>query len=158
MAMKKILLALSLVIPFVLFAAVHASADPRMETNNNFCHFILNPDNTDIEIFMAGCNSEITVSEKVPTSGASQPSCENYTASGYARIEKVIPQSAISIPAGSSLTFTNNDSSTPCTMVESNGREYRSYNWQSIIRVKKAQQQNSYVIVQYELFCQDGEI
>jgi hypothetical protein len=35
-----------------------------METNNNFCHFILDPDNTDHEVFLAGCNAIITVAEK----------------------------------------------------------------------------------------------
>ena len=43
-----------------------ASADPRMETNNNFCHFILDPVNTDNEIFVAGCDSAITTVEPVP--------------------------------------------------------------------------------------------
>ena len=163
--MKKLLFALSLVVPVFLFAAHNAWADPRMETNNNFCHFIMDPYNTDFEVFIAGCNAEITVAQKVTvapkatTSGANQTECENenYSASGYGKVEKVIPASAISIPPGKSLVFTNNSSNTPCTMVESNGREYRSNNWQSTIKVTRASQRG-YVKVDYELYCWDGEL
>jgi len=156
--MEKIFVFLLLSAPVLLFVASPASADPRMETNNNFCHFILDPDDTDNEIFMAGCNSEITVVEAVPTPGSVQAMCDsNYTASGYAMVEKVIPQSAISLAPGSTLTFTSNDSDTPCTMVESNGREYRSSSWQSTIKVKKTTQKG-FVTVHYELFCQGGEL
>ena len=163
--MKKLLFALSLVVPVLLFVAHNVWADPRMETNNNFCHFIMNPDNTDYEVFMAGCNAEITVAQKVTVaqkatpSGANQAECENEnnSASGYGIVEKLIPASAISIPPGKSLVFTNNSTNTPCTMVESNGREYRSNNWQSSIKVTRALQRG-YVIVHYELYCWDGEL
>ena len=139
----------------LVFASA-VSADPRMETNNNFCHFILDPVNTDNEIFVAGCDSEITTIEAVP-SASLQIKCENAVASGFGEVIKVVPQSAISIPPGRSVRFTSTDSATPCTMVESNGRAYTSYNWKSLISVESANRKG-FVRVHYMLTCQDGQL
>jgi hypothetical protein len=175
--MKKLFFVL-LLISACLFIASYASADPRMETNKNFCHFILDPDNTDKEVFAAGCNSTITVTEKIAAAGASGPTCEtNYIATGYAHRTETVPVAAAPIPPGTTLVLTSNDSDTPCTMVESNGRAYQSHNWQSTIKVEAAsttggggtgggnggsargtkgtvQATNEVVKVHYELFCQ----
>jgi hypothetical protein len=134
------------------------SADPRMETNSNFCHFILDPVNTDNEVFMAGCDSQITTIEVVPSgTKTNQVACENAAASGYGEVVKVIPSAASSLKPGQAARFTSEDSETPCTMVESNGRAYTSYNWQSIIRVE-ATNQRGFVKVFYRLLCQDGHL
>jgi hypothetical protein len=139
---------------FVLAAAPSAQADPRMETNHNFCHFILDPDNTDNEVFVAGCDSTIATVE-LPATGAAGAECERYVARGYGEREVVLPQAVTRIPAGSSRTFTNEDSDTPCTMVESNGRSYRSYKWQSTISVE-ATALPGQVKVRYALLCVGG--
>ena len=154
--MKKLSVFLLLISVHIVFA-VTASADPRMETNDNFCHFILNAQNTDNEVFLAGCDSVITVVEKVASAGQVTVNCEdnNLMANGYAAVTKVVPQAAAPIPPGTTLKFTSNDSETPCTMVESNGRQYRSHKWQSIIRVSSAVRKNP-VIVYYEIICQEG--
>jgi hypothetical protein len=154
--MKKISVLLLLISVHIIFA-VTASADPRMETNDNFCHFILNAANTDNEVFLAGCDSVITVVEKVAGAGGVTAKCEesNYMANGYGTATKIVPQSAAPIPPGTTLKFTNADSETPCTMVESNGRQYRSYKWQSTIKVDRAYARNP-VKVTYEIFCQEG--
>jgi len=59
--MKKLYGALFWIFFCLVCAVSHVSADPRMETNKNFCHFILDPTNTDNEVLAAGCNSTITV-------------------------------------------------------------------------------------------------
>ncbi len=154
--MKIVSVLLLLIFVHIIFAAT-ASADPRMETNDNFCHFILNTGNTDNEVFLAGCDSVITVVEKVAGAGEITAKCEenNYMASGYATVTKTVPQAAAPIPPGTTLKFTSNDTDTPCTMVESNGRQYRSHKWQSIIKVDRAYARNP-VKVTYEIFCQEG--
>ena len=128
-----------------------------METNKNFCHFILNAGDTDNEVFLAGCNSVITVVEKVAAAGSATVQCEenNYMANGYGTATKIVPQAAAPIPPGTTLKFTNTDTDTPCTMVESNGRQYRSTKWQSITRVSQAVRKNP-VTVYYEIICQEG--
>jgi hypothetical protein len=154
--MKKPYITLVSWIPVFLLVVSAVSADPRMETNNNFCHFILDPTNTDNEIFVAGCDSEITTVEAVP-SASLQIACENAVASGYGEATKVVPHTAISIPPGRTVRFTSADSVTPCTMVESNGRAYTSYNWKSTISVE-ATNRREFVRVRYSLFCQDGRL
>lgn len=167
--MKKLFVLSLLMVSMCLLIATGLSADPRMETNNNFCHFILDIDNTDNEIFMAGCNSVITVVEKVVETNSTKMSsvgCTPYIANGYAKVEKVIPQALAPLPPGEELVLTSEMSETPCTMVESNGRAYSSKNWKSTIRVQKINNQrtgqrtinnNNYLTVQYELVCLNGE-
>ena len=147
--------ALLLALLFTAAVAPQASADPRMETNDNFCHFILDPLYTDNEVFVAGCDSSIVTVELPRAAGAAGAECERYVARGYGEREALLPQAAIRIPAGSSRTFTNDDSDTPCTMVESNGRSYRSYKWQSTISVE-ATALAGQVKVRYALLCLGG--
>ena len=175
--MKRILACLLFVFSLHLFVALPAYADPRMETNNNFCHFILEAANTDHELFLAGCDPTITVAIVTPTAGSPQVQCddENRIASGYATATRVMTAAAAPLPAGQTLTLTSNDSDTPCTMVESNGRAYTSNSWQSVITVtaiaaatpntptqrkKKSTaavgDAPAMVTVQYELTCTDG--
>ena len=122
---KRIILLLLLVVTHPIIVSI-ASADPRMETNNNFCHFILDPNNTDNEVFVADCGAVITTVEKIAKTGTVQIKCEanNRIASGYATVTNVVPQAASPIMPGTTVLFTNADSGTPCTMVESNGRAY----------------------------------
>jgi len=141
----------------VLLFAVCVSADPRMETNKDFCHFILDSQNTDNEVFLADCGSVITVVEKTAQTGTARIKCEdsNRVASGYATVVKLVPQAASPVSPGTTVTFTNTDSDTPCTMVESNGRAYASKKWQSTIRAGRASKKGV-VTVQYEIFCEEG--
>lgn len=154
--MKKISGFLFLISVYIFFAAP-AHADPRMETNKNFCHFILNAGDTDNEVFLAGCASLISVVEKGPVTGTATVECEEgkYMANGYASVTRTMLLAAAPIPAGTTLKFTSNDTDTPCTMVESNGRQYRSYKWHSVIKVDRGLTRNL-VKVTYEIFCQEG--
>jgi hypothetical protein len=154
---KRIILLLLLVATHLIVVSI-ASADPRMETNNNFCHFILDPNNTDNEVFVADCGAVITTVEKIAKTGTVQIKCEanNRIASGYATVTNVVPQAASPITPGTTVLFTNADSGTPCTMVESNGRAYTSTKWKSTIKAGTATRKGL-VTVQYELFCQEGE-
>lgn len=153
--MKKLCGILSFLIFAQLCVFLPVSADPRMEINDNFCHFILDPTNTDNEVFVANCRAEITTLVPLSAVRDSQVTCENYVASGYGQITKMIPQEAISLKPGETLRFTNENSDTPCTMVESNGRAYTSSNWESIIKVENGKPKG-FVKVTYKLFCKDG--
>ena len=154
--MKRISIFLLLSVFSHLLVAVTAFADPRMETNKNFCHFILDPLNTDNEIFAAGCDSVITVVEEVTAAVNALGQCEegNYVASGHAMVKKVVPPEAAPLASGSALLLTSDMSDTPCTMVESNGRAYQSKAWQSTITVEPYKK--GLLEVRYELFCKEG--
>jgi hypothetical protein len=148
--------ALLLALLFTAAVAPQASADPRMETNDNFCHFILDPLYTDNEVFVAGCDSSIVTVEP-PPAATTAILCEQAVAQGYGKREVVVPQSMLKVPVGSVLTLTSKDSQAACTMVESNGRAYRSYDWRSTISVK-ATAQPGQVLVRYVLLCLNGQI
>jgi plastocyanin len=153
--MRK-LFGILLVLVFVhLFVIFPVSADPRMEINDNFCHFILDPCETDNEIFIANCRAEITTIVPPPAAKEGQVMCENYIASGYGQVVKMLPAEAIKVKPGETLRFTNQDSETPCTMVESNGRAYTSYNWESTVKVENGKPKG-FVKVTYRLLCRDG--
>jgi hypothetical protein len=156
--MKKYFILLLISTSIHLFITCPASADPRMETNKNFCHFILDPNNTDKEVFVADCGAVITTVEKIAKTEMVRIQCEsnNRIANGYAIVTKVVPLAASPITPGTMILFTNADSETPCTMVESNGRAYTSTKWQSAIKAGSANKKGL-VTVQYELFCQEGE-
>jgi len=152
--MRHIPAALFLLVAFGFAAAPPVSADPRMETNNNFCHFIMDPAETDNEVFVAGCNSSIAT-VVLPPPDTAGIACLNAVARGYGEQEVVLPQSVIRIPAGSTITFTSEDSDAACTMVESNGRAYRSHKWKSTISVE-ATGLPGQVRVRYVLLCLGG--
>jgi hypothetical protein len=153
--MKRLMSIIVLLVPLLFLITNAAFADPRMETNNNFCHFILDTLNTDNEVFVAGCDPVITVVEIIPEEGATETQCEeNYTASGYALVKKVMPAEGAPVSPGNRLVFTSDDSDAPCTMVESNGTAYQTQTWISVITVGEANTRGL-VKVQFELFCQD---
>lgn len=153
--MKKLFAMLMFLSFFHLCIIFPAFGDPRMEINNNFCHFILDPTETDNEIFVANCRAEITTIVPLSVAKEGMVACENYMASGYGQVVKMIPKEAISLKPGETLRFTNEDSNAPCTMVESNGRAYTSRNWESVIKVENGKPKG-FVKVTYRLFCRDG--
>jgi hypothetical protein len=156
--MGKTIAFLSVLVAAHLLAFAAASADPRMETNKDFCHFILDPKNTDNEVFVADCGSVITTIEKIENTGTVQIQCEenNRIASGYAAATKVVQQAASPVSPGTTVILTSDDSDTPCSMVESNGRAYISKKWWSSIKAGNASKKGL-VTLQYELFCQEGK-
>jgi hypothetical protein len=147
------------IIMFMIFVhlciVIPVSADPRMEINDNFCHFILDPTDTDNEVFVANCRAEITTIVPTPAAKGDMVTCENYIASGFGQVTKMIPQGAIRLKPGETLKFTNENSGTPCTMVESNGRAYTSNSWESVIKVDNGKPKG-FVKVHYMLYCRDG--
>jgi hypothetical protein len=76
--MKKLVGMLMFLIFIHLCIVIPVSADPRMEINDNFCHFILDPTNTDNEVFVANCRDEITTIVPTPTAKENMVTCENY--------------------------------------------------------------------------------
>ncbi len=140
--MKRLLIIFFIAVAPILIAN-NAIADPRMETNDNFCHFILDADNTDNEVFQAGCDSSIAVEDEVAT--------------GQAYIKFRIDHRASPIPVGTELVLTNEDSNSPCNMVDSNNTQYASNRWESRIKVGKHVKHNGLVFITYRLVCYEGQ-
>jgi len=120
-------------------------ADPRMEINDDFCHFINDTANTDNENFVADCGSTIAVNDDAGT------------AEGYAKISRRLPAGMVE-----ESSFVGDATITPCTMVESNGNEYTTTEWTSEIRVVKWSWRRSsealkFVTVIFELHCVNGQ-
>lgn len=137
--MKSIIIGLMM----VLTAGI-ASADPRMEINDNFCHMILDATNTDNEIFVAGCNAQIVADG-------------NGGATGYVMITRWMPREEAQAMLGEDdqqLSFTSDGSDAPCRMVESNGTTYESNDWESRIIFKRPWKEINKVV--YYLYCRDG--
>lgn len=152
--MRRLPIALVLSTAIALAGPPPAAADPRMETNNNFCHFIMDPARTDNEVFAAECNSAIVTTE-LPPAGTATGECLRAVARGYGERTELLPEIVLRLPPGSTLTFTSAQSDAACTMVESNGRAYRSHNWRSSIRVEATDRQGM-VLVRYALLCLNG--
>ena len=166
--MRRISVFIILFISMFFFNAITASADPRMEINDNFCHCILDPIDTDNEVFIAACKPSITVAKNLEKNIEADQNmeteknleneiyCDGYSANGFARATRRAPEVAAPLPAGGERILTSDDSETPCVMVDSNGREYRSRNWVSSIKVSRANKKGLVWVV-YELVCLDGE-
>ena len=156
--MKRIIV-LFLLCSVPLLFAVPAAADPRMETNNDFCHFILDPFNGDNEVFYADCGAVITVTENeepdplLKTNPGDQPECEgNYSATGYGTGSKVVPALASPLPPGTTLVLTSRDSEYKCYLKESNNRTYTTEKWISRISVSE-RDDGGFVRSSYGLLC-----
>lgn len=155
--MKRTAVSALCFVSMCLVFALPVSADPRMETNNHFCHFILNAGNTDNEVFLAGCDSVITVVEKEAAGTPKDAvNCSTRVATGFGSATRTLPIQASPLPPGTSKVFTSANSETPCTMVESNGRAYTSHNWKSIIKVDATGPNKAWVQVHYQVFCKEG--
>jgi hypothetical protein len=137
-----------------------------MEIRDNFCHWILDPDDTDNEVFVADCAAYITVEkpETDPLEPQSleeekvvevEPVCEGRLATGYAKVVKKVRENAAPLPVGERAVFTSEISDAPCVMVTSN-KTYKSHDWVSSIKVNR-HKNGDMVKVIYELTCYDGE-
>lgn len=135
----------SIVVLLILVIVVgFAYADPRMETRDNFCHMILDPNNTNNEVFVAGCNSQIVADG-------------NGNATGYLKITRWMPKEEAQVILGDNdrrLSFTSGESDTACAMVDSNGTQYNSNDWESKIIVRRPWRRINKVV--YKLYCRNG--
>ena len=151
---------MALIVPFAV------NADPRMEVNDNFCHFMHDYINDDNETFVAGANPVISVAQ------------DQTSANGYCLVKRKLLKEQINHDYKVNLTSDNSDET--CAMVESNGTQYNSDTWTSSITVtpiykykrvyvKKGDDDDDddrkkvikkidtgYVNVVYELSCLDG--
>ena len=114
--MKYIILAVSMI------ACTSVMADQRFETNNGFCHFVLNPNNADNEAFFANCLN--TIVQNNDGTGTGTTYIEAQFPIGYA-------------PITESLTLTGDETGIPCNMVDSNGTQYTTTDWTSEYILKK---------------------
>lgn len=117
-------------------------ADSRMEEangNDSFAHFIRDANNTDDEVKQGG----IFVS--VAPDG-------NGNADGIAYFQTKVRAIADTLVPGEgnrSLIFTNDDANQACTMVDDDGNEYTSNDWESLIVVKGTK-------ATFQLICKNG--
>ena len=132
-----------------------AYADPRMETTDNFCHFIHNNINADDESFVADCGSVISVNDP------------DGVAQGFALVTiKNVPLDFDEITAelshkrrGRKIVITNEtfQGDLDCAMVDSNGTQYNSRNWVNTISFRKKSRHSRTGTLTYRLRCIDGE-
>jgi hypothetical protein len=111
-----------------------------MESVGNFGHFIADPDNQDIEMFVSDAQPIIYVD----VDGA---------AAGHIKVAQDFPCDASPIGADSAIAYTQADGGA-CTMVETNGTVYVSNNWTSVIRTGENVEGNCQH--KFELSCIDG--
>lgn len=122
--------------------AFSVNADPRIETNNGFCHFQFDTKNAANELFKANTQSNISVKSGVAT--------------GYCAAKATIPESYLESPDGKrQYWITNNDLAVPCNMVESNGTVYTASKWKQHVRVR-FYKPHGLVAVRFKLTCFDG--
>ena len=144
--MKYSILALIL-LPLVI------GADPRMEINDNFCHYMHDNINDDNESFVSDCGPIISITD------------DTASANGYGYVRKIVPRETINHEDKvrlSNETFPDQK----CAMVESNGTTYTSDTWTSDIKVKTLyyykrddngkRMPRDVVLVTYKLVCLNG--
>lgn len=170
--MKKVFAMMML---FLFLCASFAYADPRMETTDNFCHWIHNTINSDDETFVADCGSQISVLQE---EGAG-------IAQGFARVVRSeVPvdfdevTTALSImekpkdeeekgeaanvakkphPLKQSLVITSEDfPGQACVMVDSNETQYNSNQWVNTITLQLKHRWAEVGTLTYILRCIDG--
>lgn len=125
---------------FVLLSVGLVSADPQMNTEEGYCHFVKEAANTNNETFVGSCVSSIDV--------------DNGVASGYVKVYEWLPKKvsesryAEYFTSKGIIKVTSDESDTPCALVV-DGNNYASNDWVSITRVKRG-------IVIHELTCDNG--
>lgn len=145
----------------ILINVSFVSADPRMEINDNFCHAILDTDDTDNEVFVSECSPSLVVNTieaadlMVEKDTHMDTTCTYKKATGFASVIKIMPEATAPLPATTELIYTSGETTSKCTMVDSNGTKYKSVDW--ISRIKVSEQKEGYVRVIYEVTCFDGE-
>jgi hypothetical protein len=108
--MKYILLAVTM----ITYTSV--IADQRFETNNGFCHFVLNPNNANNEVFFANCQNSIVQNDDGTGTGTT-----------YIRVQFPIGDA----PIAESLALSGDETGIACNMVDSNGTQYTTNDWTS---------------------------
>jgi len=124
----------------VLFSSV-VQADQRFETVGGFCHFILNPDNDDNEVFFANCENSIT---------------QNNDGSGEGSTHVVVKYPLGGEPIVKTTYFDNETApNIPCVMVDSNGTTYVSNDWYSKYKYRAGRRHKPAQIT-FSMVCSNG--
>jgi hypothetical protein len=139
----------------MLFVAIGLSglsyADQRMETVGGFCHFVVNPQNADNEIFVSNCVSSII---------------QNNDGTGTGFVLKKVEYPGLLLPVGD-LRLTGAETGINCVMVDSNGTTYVTQDWTSLYKVirrpnrpakysHKTPARPPLFSITYELTCENG--
>ena len=100
----------------LLLASSLVQADQRLETNNGFCHFVLNAANADNEEFLANCLHGIR---------------QNNDGTGTGAVYIAVQYPPAGAPVTEDVAYTGTDTGIPCNMVDSNGTTYSTNDWNS---------------------------
>ena len=129
-SVKRWVLQFIIGITLVFGLATIAKADQRFESVGGFCHFVLNPNNDDNEIFFANCKNSIRVNDDGTADGSTM-----HTVS-YPKGAEPINASVAMVGAGNHhaaiaqwLSTATVIADTSCVMVDSNGTAYETTDW-----------------------------
>lgn len=132
--MKYLLLSLALLL------STPAMSDQRFETVGGFCHFILNAQNDDNEVYFANCLNSIV---------------QNNDGTGNGSTIILVTYPTGSAPISEDITFTGTDTGIPCIMVDSNGTTYQTNDWDSEYKILPSK--NNLDRVSFSLSCRNAQ-
>jgi hypothetical protein len=156
---------ISIILCFVL--AVNVSyADQRMETVGGFCHFVVDPNNDDNEVFFANCENSIAVNNQTATSST-------FKQVFYAGYDDVPISKTLKFKGVGSLSQKTDYQTinVTCESVDSNGNNYSTTDWESVYwyrnyikRVYNIGGKNRFrktndiggIMITYQLTCRNG--
>jgi hypothetical protein len=126
-------------------------ADPRMETTDNFCHFIHNTTNADDESFIADCGSQISVNDTTGVAQGYAYVVRNHVPVGFDEVTTLFSQGR-----KAEVVITSEDfQGLACALVDSNETQYNSTKWINRIFFK-ANRGRRFGTVVYQLHCIDA--
>jgi hypothetical protein len=138
----------------VVFLPVVVWADPRMETADNFCHFIHNNTNADDESFVADCGSQISVNDTTGVAQGFAYVVRDHVPVGFDEVTTLFRRGRNK----SGVVITSEDyPDVACALVDSNGTQYNSNNWVNRISFKARRGRHVGTVV-YQLHCIDARV
>jgi hypothetical protein len=123
------------VILCLCFGTVYA--DPRMEVNDAFNHVILETGDTDNEVFIANTDPNIVVQGGV----------------AWGFVDNMVKNPKFKDVFDLGVTRFSSESGKVCNMVDSNGTQYVSRDWEQIVR----RHNNHPNVIYYRLECRNGK-
>lgn len=137
----------------IVFLPAMVWADPRMETADNFCHFIHNNTNSDDESFIADCGSQISVNDTTGVAQGYAYVVRDHVPVGFDEVTTLLSRGRKTEVVITSVDYPD----VPCALVDSNGTQYSSTKWVNRI-VFKAKSGKRFGTVVYQLHCIDGRV
>lgn len=138
---------------FLVSLSTALLADARIEVLGDFCHAPYENANVDNEVFLSGCGGYLVVRNGIATGNAV---IHKRAVHMHALPEDVRVHDTEAYPSGKrTLRTSGEDSGTACAMVDSNGTEYSSGNWNVRIIAQRVAV-DWQADVTYEITCWSG--